>query len=227
MMENLGKWSMLDALLVAILLGLTVGQWLVEADPRAGIPLFVTGIALGMAVSAILAAVWHRPATTAPVEAPPPAGRGRTRLCWLLVVVCAVALAGAQALPMLRIESVWLRDGAFSIVGLVEAVAREGSWALAALLVLGCIVVPWCRLLALAWLVARRGRGGGSGAFRALGPWSLIDVFAVALAVFLLEGSAFVPAELGPGAVLLAAALLIHAAARIAVARLAAASART
>ncbi len=218
LVESLGKWSMLDALLVAILLALTKGQWLVSAEPRWGIALFVGGIVLSMAAGAVIAAAWPHPAPPAAPVRPPPSG-GSHAGRWVLAAVAGLALLGAQVLPTLEIDSFWLRSHSYSLIDMTWAMATQGSWSLAILLALGCIVLPWLRWAALVLALVRPGSRAAHRCFTALGPWTLVDVFALALAIFLLEGSAFVPTGTGPGAALLATFLVLHLLARMALAR--------
>lgn len=218
--ERIGKWSMLDALLVAILLGLTRGQWLVGARPLPGIALFVCGILLSMLAGALVSRAWRETPSTAAGE-PPRAGGVWT---WTLLVLSGLALGGAQFLPTLHIDSFWLRSHSFSLLDLAQALREAGSWTLWLLMVGGCFVLPWLGWLAqLRLLLAARRDDDASRPAAAIGlvaAWSMIDVFAFALGIFLLEGRQFVPTTLGPGAVLLAAALALHVAARIVLARL-------
>lgn len=214
---TLGKWSMLDALLVAILLGLTRGQWLITAVPDIGIPLFVIGILLSMLAGNLVEGAWR---TEAPPAAPggiPAVGGAWT---WSLLILAGLALAGAQFLPTVQIDSFWLRSHAFSLLDLTQALRQTGSWSLWLLMVAGCFVLPWLGWLAQLWLLHARDPARPQAAIRALSHWSMIDVFALALGIFLLEGRQFIPTALGPGAILLAAALALHIAARLVLGRL-------
>lgn len=218
--ERIGKWSMLDALLVAILLGLTRGQWLVGARPLPGIALFVGGILLSMLAGTLVGRAW-RVAPAADVD---------TRIrpggawAWTLLVLSGLALGGAQFLPTLQIDSFWLRSHSFSLLDLAGALREAESWALWLLLAGGCFVLPWLGWLAQLRLLLLARNGGDAArpaaAIRLVAAWSMIDVFAFALGIFLLEGRQFVPTTLGPGAVLLAAALALHVAARLVLGRL-------
>ena len=216
LVEALGKWSMLDALLVAILLALTKGQWLISAEPRWGIPLFVGAIALSMTAGALITEAWHPtapPATASATRAPFRAAP------WSLAIIAGLSLMGAQFLPTLSIDSFWLTDHSYSLLDITWAMATQGSWSLAALLAIGCLILPWAVWGCLVRALITAHPAAALHQSARLGAWTLIDVFALALAIFLLEGSAFVPTGTGPGAALLVAFLIFHILARWALAR--------
>jgi paraquat-inducible protein A len=216
LVETMGKWSMLDALLVAILLALTQGQWMISAEPRWGITIFVTAIVLSMAAGTLVAGAWHpAPAPSTPTRPRPPT----QVVAWLLAMVAGITLLGAQLLPTLHIDSFWLADRTYNLVDITTAMATQGAWSLAGLLMIGCLVLPWAVWGCLVWsLLATHPEPARRWSARLRG-WTLVDVFALSLAIFLLEGSEFVPTGTGPGAALLVAFLVFHLLARWALAR--------
>ncbi len=203
--ERAGKWSMLDVFLVCLILTLTSGQMLVGAEPRVGIPLFVAAILLSLTAGEVLSvAVGRHP--VAPRGSP----SGAAGL-WL--VLAGIALVAAVCLPFLRINDWLLANRSYSIVTLGATLLREGGW-LPALLAWGFLVAtPLLHWVASFrwWLKTRRGEDGSAAWLRrkAYARWSMLDVFGLALAIFLVEGDYLMKTEVRWGALLLVASLAL------------------
>lgn len=204
--ERAGKWSMLDVYLVCLVLTLTSGQVLVGAEPRAGIPLFVAAVLLSLVAGEVLAAAVGRH-PRAP-EGKPPRATG----VWL--ALAGLALAAAVSLPFLRIDDWLLADRDYGIATLGWTLLREGSW-LPGLLAWGFLIaapaLQWWEALRW-WLRARRGEHAAAlWARRAVyARWTMLDVFGLALAIFLVEGDYLMTTEVRWGALLLVAALALR-----------------
>ena len=204
--ERAGKWSMLDVYLVCLVLTLTSGQALVGAEPRAGIPLFVAAVLLSLVVGEILAvAVGRHPC--APQGVPP-----RSAGIWL--ALAGGALAAAVSLPFLRIDDWLLADRAYGIATLGWTLLREGSW-LPGLLAWSFLVAAPALQWVVAWRWWRRARRGedATALWQRRGVyarWTMLDVFGLALAIFLVEGDYLMTTEVRWGALLLVAALALR-----------------
>lgn len=190
--ERWGKWSMLDVWIVCLLLALTDDQFFVSTVPLVGLPCFMAAIVAGMLAGELLAArvLPHDPAPVPP------------RRRWTLLLA-GLAHLGAIAVPFLAVDSFWLVDHEVSIVGMARALARSGwpAWAPALGVLAFLVVAPLLSLVA-------RWRGDAGWSAR-LERYAMLDVFAFALTVFLLEGDEFVPTELVAGAVYLVVATLL------------------
>jgi paraquat-inducible protein A len=123
-----------------------------------------------------------------------------------------VALTAGLLLPALRVTELRLFDTVYSVLGGLDALRKAGDWALLVLIFAFSIVLPYAKLVLLAW-VWRRGKPSGSrhalDLIEALGRWSLLDVLVVALAVVTLQGNFFVRTRLEPGVYVFAAAALL------------------
>jgi len=204
--ESLGKWSMLDVLLVCLILTLTSGQLLVGARPLAGIPVFTVAVLLSMTAGELISAALHRPASPRVVRVPAVAG------LWL--ALAGVALVGTVSLPFLRINDWLLADRSYSILTLAPALWAQGAYFTVAITSLFLVIAP-----AAAWWVSflwwRRQRRGGDveashGLMRLLRRWDMLDVFGLSLAIFLVEGDYLMSTEVRWGALFLVAMLALR-----------------
>ncbi len=200
--ERLGKWSMLDVFLVCLILALTSGQLMVGAKPLAGIPLFVAAIMLSIATGMMLSAKLE----TEPAPAPQLGG-------WWLAAAW-LSLIGTLALPFLQIHDWLLADRSYSIASLSFTLLREGAWVAGGIAALFLVIAPlgmWTAATRL-WLDERRGKPAAR-ARRHLAfwrRWSMLDVFGLALAVFLVEGKQLMRTEVRWGALFLVAMVAVR-----------------
>lgn len=200
--ERLGKWSMLDVFLVCLILTLTSGQLVVGAKPQAGIPLFVAAIMLSLATGTMLATKLE----TEPEPIPSIGG-------WWLATA-GLALAGTLTLPFLQIHDWFLADRSYSIASLSLTLLRHGAWVAGIVAALFLVIAPlgqWFAALRL-WRNKRRGKPTAR-AQRHLyfwRRWSMLDVFGLALAVFLVEGKQLMRTEVRWGALFLVAMVTVR-----------------
>lgn len=204
--ERLGKWSMLDVFLVAIILALTSHQLFVGAEPLVGLTLFILAILLSMTAGEVLSSGLHHPIKAR--EVAKAGGSG-----WTLALAGA-ALGATILLPFLRIHDWRMLDHSYSIVLLVPVLWIEGARLAAALIAVFLVLAPiavW-GASAVAWWQYRRGRVGRAQvrwvpfAHR----WSMLDVFGLALTVFALESESLMRTEVRWGVLALAGTLVLQ-----------------
>jgi len=216
--ERLGKWSMLDVFLVCIILTLTSGQVLVGAEPRSGIVVFVVAILLSLLAGQLLAALEKPTPVTIADGSRADVWRGGV---WL--VLSGLALAGAVALPFLRISDWLLADRAYSIVQLVPTLWGEGAWTPAIVIGAFLLLAPFVSWLASwQWWWLRRAGKPADVAYRRMTiarRWSMLDVFGLALAIFLVEGEYLMKTEVRWGALFLVALVAVQVIAQAALNR--------
>lgn len=204
--ERLGKWSMLDVFLVCLILTLTSGQLMVGSEPLIGMPLFVVAILLSMTSGELLTATL--PHEDAEAHAKPPLTAG----FWLLL--SALALAGTLGFPFLRIDDWKLSDHSYSVVTLVPTLWKEDSLVSAVIVALFLIITPVLAWLASArwWWCRRADHPAPVSHARAklMRRWSMLDVFGLALAIFLVEGEYLMKTEVRWGALCLVAMLALQ-----------------
>ncbi len=189
--EKLGRWSMLDVFLVLLLLAVTADQTLVATKPLIGMPCFLGGVLCTMSAGMILSGRW--PAHDAPMLQP-------SLRSWSILAVVAMCMLGAQFVPVLRTESLLVADRDFSLFDIALAMLRTGNWGLAVAIGGGLLLLPWLTWGAYAYAMAR---GRSLAAAQGLACWSMLDVFGLALAIFVIESDNAVPSLLAPGAIAL------------------------
>ena len=125
----------------------------------------------------------------------------------------AAGLTQGLRLPAITVTQAGLFDSQYSILGALTDLASEGHYAVFAIILLFSVLLPYLKLLLLAWLffsvgpVERRRRL--LGWLTAVGKWSLLDVLVVALIVFSLQGGFFVSSRLETGIYLFAGAVIL------------------
>jgi paraquat-inducible protein A len=214
LVERFGKWSMLDVFLVCILMALTSNQFFVGNAPLIGTPIFIIAIIFSMLAGEIISTGVSQPHSPAVEVTPPPIG------LLLLLGFSAVLLGCVISMPFLIIDDWLLRDNAYSIISLVPTLIKNGSISMAVVAVAFLILIPIWSWLATVHLWIRMRRGQCLNALTArvnlLRRWSMLDVFGLALGVFLIEGKTMMTTEVSYGALLLVLGLgcqsLIHSA---------------
>jgi len=123
-----------------------------------------------------------------------------------LVMSAALLYVPANLLPVMH---TFFSEDDDTIMSGVLSLIQEGSWPLALLVFAASIVIPLLKLVALGWLllsVARKSPGHAlqrSRLFRLvefIGRWSMLDVFAIALLVALVQIRSLATIHAGIGA---------------------------
>jgi paraquat-inducible protein A len=142
----------------------------------------------------------------------------------LLLFAATASFPVGLGLPMMRVEKLVVFENEFSVVSGIAALFRNGHLGLGAILLAFSVLFPAAKLVVL-WLVwfgglARAERRRLLRHLKALGKWSMLDVFVVAISV--------VAVELGPiasvvplwGIYVFAASVLLSMVATMAIERL-------
>ena len=206
--ERYGKWSMLDVFLVCIMLALANDQFWIDAKPRAGLLCFTIAIMLSMTTGRYMLGRLKAQAPVANPRMPQP--------LWRVVVqgLLLCLLVAVLLVPFLEIDDWLLEDHPVSLLSTIRGLWASGAQALAVIAALFLIIAPaLAGLVTLLWLLfAARGRHIEMlrGFALEIRRWAMLDVFALALGIFLAEGRDFVRTELSWGAILLAVLLAFY-----------------
>ena len=214
-MGRLGKWSMLDPLSVLVLVLLATDQWAVSTTTFLGVYAFLTAVAttmwLSIAASALDAAdIRERAVDSCSRTSLARRSGARGALAIGVLVGAAALLVGALGLPFMQVNQFLLRSNEFGVGSVPATMAHDGNWPLAFLSAITLVTMPALTVLAelWAWLVpatphAHRRRWRWIGWAR---EWCMLDVMALALGLFLMEGQALIRVDVQHGLWLLVAA---------------------
>jgi paraquat-inducible protein A len=192
--EKLGKWSLFDVFLVAIMVGLTNDQWLISSASLPGLSCFLFAVILGMLAGEVLTVVvGHRQGST--VAASEARVAPRSGLMLGLVVIVGALLGATLVVPFIQIDDWRLSDRAYSLITLIPALWHNDSPVLAVSMATFIIVMPlvsWfvVALMILGWW-KRQPSIGVIHFLEFTKRWTMMSVFALSLGVFLVEGHRF------------------------------------
>jgi paraquat-inducible protein A len=134
-----------------------------------------------------------------------------------LLASAALLYIPANLLPVMHMHTFFSEEDDTIMSGVLSLI-HEGSWPLALLVFLASIVVPLLKLLAMGWLlfaVVRRSRGNAlqrSKLFRLvefIGRWSMLDVYAIAILVALVQIRSLATIRVGVGALAFGAVVVL------------------
>jgi paraquat-inducible protein A len=134
-----------------------------------------------------------------------------------LILSAAVLYVPANLLPVMHMNT-FFSDEDDTIMSGVLSLLHEGSWPLALLVFVASIVVPLLKLVAMGWLlfaVVRRSPGHPSQRSKLfrfvefIGRWSMLDVYAIALLVALVQIRSLATIHAGLGALAFCAVVVL------------------
>ncbi len=206
--EFLGKWSMLDAFLVSIILALASNQFFVDGTPLIGLSCFIVAILLSMVTGEMLSRSLRQPADE--VDGP---SEGQSGI-WL--ALSGLALLGTLLIPFLSIEDWILKNREYSILTLGPVLFAEGAWMAAGLVICFLIIAPILSWTAsfLGWRNGRKGIPYEKSRYwiQLAQRWNMLDVFGLSLVVFALESDQLMKTEIRWGALFLGGTLALQVA---------------
>ncbi|MEE3328363.1 MAG: paraquat-inducible protein A [Myxococcota bacterium] len=208
-LRNLGRWSLLDVFIVVTILVLADDQIFVGAVPRVGVTLFLIAICTSMLTCEILDSL----SPDGKEADPSPVIPGRYALYsnsgWtyglmlILFLATTVSLFAAIGLPYFHISQFLLKHKAYSVIESVMALAQSGSLAFALTIMVFLVIFPVARISLMAAEgfipLSRETRSRLSWWSGIIGAWSMLDVFVLALLLFMLEGDRLIAFEVRGG----------------------------
>ncbi|MBL8661042.1 MAG: paraquat-inducible protein A [Rhodospirillales bacterium] len=124
----------------------------------------------------------------------------------VLVAAALICLGLGLTLPIMEVRNFWIFHGSYSILDGISMLIDQGDVLIAAIVVAFSVAAPAGKNLALL-LLWWRWRGGKPvprhlpSLLDAIGKWSMLDVFVVALLVFAAKTRAFADASVTPAIV--------------------------
>ena len=210
----LGRWSLLDVFVALVLIVLAHDQgMLFVTGVKPGLALFLLAITLAMVTGDIMHHLHDR--TSDEVEVPRPAEDLPPMLIWgvpILGIAALLTLIASLQAPYLKITAWYLDQTEYSIFGTIRALIEESDYAFGTSVALFLVIMPSLRLFLIGAAWYRRKSPERllriSGWLMIVERWAMLDVFALAIGLFLLEGSNLVPIEHRAGVWLLLAAVV-------------------
>ncbi len=179
LLSLLGRWSMLDVFVIAILIGALSLGILANASARDGIYVFAAAILLSM-ITTMRVAAWAEARAGHPALADVPLGGPRGRWRSLLTLIVFV---GGLFFPLMELEKLVFWKNEYSLVRGIVVMWEEGEIPLALFLLVFAVLLPLARLVGLVALRFGRAPKGVESGVRRLEKWSMLDVFVLALLV--------------------------------------------
>lgn len=136
---------------------------------------------------------------------------------WALLIAAAILYLPANLYPIMTVIS-FGRGEPDTILSGVVALAEAGMIPIALLVFFASIAVPVLKLVGLAWLLVSVQRRSGAGArartglyrvIEAVGRWSMIDIFMIAILTALVSLGNIATVEPGVGAISFAAVVIL------------------
>lgn len=136
---------------------------------------------------------------------------------WALVAAAFILYVPANLLPVMRVTSLG-RAQSDTIMSGVLHLLHSGMWPLALIVFFASVVVPLLKLIALIYLLvsvqlrSRRRPAERTKLYRlteAVGRWSMVDIYVVALLAALVQAGSLAQVEAEPGAIFFGAVVVV------------------
>ena len=201
-LERLGRWSMLDVFVIAILIGSVHLGVLSEAYAERGIYVFGAAILLSMFATIAVHRMLRSPAER------PRVPRASSVERWMSLSTLALFTLGLF-LPLMVVEKFRFWDHEYSVWGASARMLAEGEHVLGCSVLFFVVLVPLARLLGIVLLRWARSPERFARPVLELEKWAMLDVFGLALLVVVTKIGSVASVETRVGFwVLLAAAAL-------------------
>jgi paraquat-inducible protein A len=222
-LEWLGKWSMHDVLVLALMIFFLKSQGIYDARSLSGVYFFTAAV-----LFMILAYAWLNVFAFAPLRAEqlrverarPMVGVDGRRtalrnfLLALFILTAAICFALGVILPSIRFTTIYVWTNQHSVATIIYALYSTNEYFLAAVIVTFSVVFPFLKLLYLLTLclspnVSSDFRQKSFSTMEWLGRYSMTDVMVLALMIFYMNSSGYTEARVLPGVYFFAAAALM------------------
>ena len=218
-LEWLGKWSMHDVLVLALMIFFVKSQGIYDATSLWGVYFFTAAIMfmiLGYAwlnVWSLDAVKLMRQQIEAREPRPPPSTL-KNFLLALFILTASICFALGIILPSIRFTTIYVWTNEHSIATIIWALYSSNEYFLCAVIAVFSVVFPFLKLLYLLTLcltphVTSDFRQKSISAMEWLGRYSMTDVMVLALIIFYMNSSGYTEARVLPGVYCFAASALM------------------
>ena len=218
-LEWLGKWSMHDVLVLALMIFFIKSQGVYDARSLSGVYFFTSAVRVhdpGLRVAQYLAQ-HHRARKAAGVRSRRRRSRSRpgATSCWpCSFSSAAICFALGVTLPSIRFTTIYVWTNEHSIATIMWALYHNQEWFLCAVITVFSVVFPFLKLLYLLTLclspnLPAEFRQKSISTMEWLGRYSMTDVMVLALMIFYMNSSGYTEARVLPGVYCFAASALM------------------
>lgn len=206
-LEWLGKWSMHDVLVLALMIFFLKSQGIYDATSLSGVYFFTAAVVfmilayawLGVSLATIRAHARRQEAAESRQSS-----ALRNFMLALFILVASICFALGVILPAIRFTTVYVWKNEHSIASIIWALYATQEYFLCAVLAVFSVVFPFLKLLYLLTLclspnVSRDFRERSISTMEWLGRYSMTDVMVLALMIFYMNSSGYTEAQVLPG----------------------------
>ena len=223
-LEWLGKWSMHDVLVLALMIFFLKSQGVYDATSLNGVYFFTAAIVLMILAYALLPAIGrpdvrNTPSGPRPIsdfEDPLSASSRpfRTFVLSFIIILATVFFALGIILPVIRFTTVYVWTKEHSIATIIYALYQDKEFFLCSVLFVFSILFPFLKLFYLLTLVispdlSPEFRKRSISTMEWLGRYSMTDVMVLALLIFYVNSSGYTEAQVLPGVYFFAASAIM------------------
>ncbi|HVY41737.1 MAG TPA: paraquat-inducible protein A [Hyphomicrobiaceae bacterium] len=218
--EWLGKWSMHDVLVLALMIFFIKSQGMYDARSLSGVYFFTSAV-----VFMILAYAWLNifslgTLQDSSLQLDQESSNGFGQSAWrnfllaLFILSAAICFALGVILPSIRFTTVYVWTNEHSIATIIWALYHSQEWFLCAVICVFSVLFPFLKLLYLLTLclspnVPADFRRKSISTMEWLGRYSMTDVMVLALMIFYMNSSGYTEARVLPGVYCFAASALM------------------
>ena len=220
-LEWLGKWSMHDVLVLALMIFFIKSQGIYDATSLSGVYFFTLAVVFMIlayawlnifSLNAIKARAMRHEAEA--IAAARPASTIRNFLLALFILTAAICFALGIILPSIRFTTIYVWTNEHSIGTIIWALYYSQEYFLCAVIAVFSVVFPFFKLLYLLTLclspnVPSAFRQQSISVMEWLGRYSMTDVMVLALIIFYMNSSGYTEARVLPGVYCFAASALM------------------
>ena len=219
LLGSLGRWSLLDVFVALVLIVLAHDQTLFVTAIKPGLPLFLAAICLSMLTGELMTNMHVRSEPEQPIVHTDPVRPAdhagwRAYLVPLLLIGSLASISVAVGLPYIRITAWYLHEGTYSVLQTVYALWEDKNFLFMGIVGLFLVVMPVAKVIAIGqlWYVRRPPAQfrKAEEITRTIGLWAMLDVFGLALALFLSEGSNVIKVQGAEGVWAMLAAIILN-----------------